>query len=108
MKRKLYLLVIMGTASLLTLCLYVYYFSATIPHHGQTWELSNRDVRMITAIVGKQTTEPVVAMNRKSFWQVEVMTGRDGPPNMANQGHTFFLHWTVFGWRIYKKGYWVS
>jgi len=76
-----------------------------------TWpgEPNVREQQAIRDAVAKEISEPVVEMEWHSFWRVEVLTGKNGPPNMSNSGHVVFVIRTWRGWRVRLPiGRWVS
>ena len=69
--------------------------------------LSEADMQRITAVVRKQTAEPILSIRPLPRWRVHVETGIDPGP-LSGGGHTYHLRWGFGGWRIYKSSLWIG
>jgi hypothetical protein len=69
-------------------------------------DLSNADRKHITAIVQAETTESILEIERQRDGTVQVSTGfkRDG----NGGGRLLTLKRTFCGWKIVRRGAWVS
>ena len=88
----------------LTLCLVWFALSASsfaLP------ELGTRDIAELRAFVQRESSEPVVSIERMPGNLVSVSVGHaDGP--LSGSGEVYIFRRSFFGWRLVTRGSWVA